>query len=348
MEFACDMHKHNNEMFPLMAGMNRRDFLKAAGAGAAFVAAAGLGPHLARAAASGRGPVVAVIRAPGLNKKGRVEQIKIFSKMIETGLAKASGTGANASLKNLFSGANMISMKVNPVGARTMATNPSMTKALCEMLADSGVKQNGIIIWDRSSAELSAAGYKINKSKTGVRCAGTDDLGYDDKEITSGKITARFSRILTRYTDALINLPVMKSHSAAGISITLKNHYGSFDRPEKCHANGCDPYIADLNAVPLIKNKTKLIIVDATRPQYDKGPMPVEDFRWDFDGIVVGFDPVAVDAVCANIIAKKAVKEKAAPWKTVKTGLPKQLESAAARGLGVCDLKKIKVVEAQV
>lgn len=328
--------------------ITRREFIKAAGAGAAFVAAGGLAPQLLRAAAGGPGPTVAVVRAPGLLKLGRADQLKKFKAMIDTGLAKASGQSAGAVLKQNFSGVEFISMKVNPVGGKLMGARPGMAQALCEHLVDVGVKENNMIIWDRADKELLVAGYKLNKTKKGVRCVGTDVIGYDDKEITSGSITALFSRILTRYTDALINLPVMKTHSAAGISIALKNHYGSFDRPNKCHANGCDPFIADLNAVPLIKDKTRLIIVDATRPQYDKGPMPVEEFRWDYEGIVVGFDPVAVDAVCADIIAQKAKKEKATPWKNVGSAMPKHLITAQSRGLGVADLKKIKVITSEI
>ena len=325
-----------------VAGITRREFIKAAGAGAAFVAAGGLGPQFLNAAPAA-GTTVAVVRAPGLLKLKKAEQLKKYRQMIDAGLARASGQSADAVLKKQFSGPEFISMKVNPVGGKLMGTNPNMTAALCELLADAGVKENGMIIWDRADKELLLAGYKLNKSKNGIRCVGTDSIGYDDKEITSGSVTAKFSRVLTRYTDALINLPVMKTHSAAGVSIALKNHYGSFDRPDKCHANGCDPFIADVNAVPLIKNKTKLIVVDAARPQYDKGPMPVEDARWDYEGIVVGFDPVAVDAVCADIIAKMAIKKNATPWKTVKTGMPQCLLTAAARGLGVADLKKINV-----
>jgi uncharacterized protein (DUF362 family) len=329
-------------------GFTRREFMKAAGAGAAFVAAGGLAPQLLRAAAGGAGPTVAVVRAPGLLKLGKADQLKKFKAMIDTGLAKASGQSAPTVLKKHFSGVEFISMKVNPVGGKLMGANPRMAQALCEQLMDVGVKENSMIIWDRADKELLVAGYKLNKSKKGVRCVGTDVIGYDEKEITSGSVTALFSRILTRYTDALINLPVMKTHGAAGISIALKNHYGSFDRPNKCHANGCDPFIADVNAVSLIKDKTRLIVVDATRPQYNKGPMPVEEFRWDYEGIVVGFDPVAVDAVCANIIAQKAKNEKAEPWKNVGSALPRHLLTAQSRGLGVADLKKIKVITTEI
>ena len=333
-----------------MSGVTRREFLKAAGAGAALVAAGGLAPHLAQAASSGGqgGTVVAVVRAPGLLKLGKKDQIASFRKMIDMGLAKATGKSAGDALKALFTPSDMISIKVNPVGDKTSATRPELARALCDQLVHAGAPENNIILWDRADTELMLAGYKLNKKKTGVRCLGTDAIGYDDKVITSGRVTAKFSKILTRYTDVLINMPVMKSHSAAGVSIALKNHYGSFDRPDKCHDNGCDPFIADVNAVPFIKNKTRLIVVDATRPQYDKGPMHVEDFRWNFEGIVVGFDPVAVDAVCAGIIAEKRKKAGLPAWKGARSGLPKHIETAAAKGLGICDLKKIKVVHAEV
>ena len=57
----------------------------------------------------------------------------------------------------------------------------------------------------------------------------------------------------------LINLPVLKDHDGAGVTIALKNMYGAIHNPNKYHPNGCDPYVADLNMLPEIRSRMKLI-----------------------------------------------------------------------------------------
>jgi len=54
---------------------------------------------------------------------------------------------------------------------------------------------------------------------------------------------------------------VLKDHGTAGVTLSMKNHYGSVDNPGSLHGGQCDPYIPELNNVPDIKDKTRLIVL---------------------------------------------------------------------------------------
>jgi uncharacterized protein (DUF362 family) len=49
--------------------------------------------------------------------------------------------------------------------------------------------------------------------------------------------TSHLSKILTRMCTYLVNVPVLKDHGKVGITLSLKNHYGTIDNPMDCHPN---------------------------------------------------------------------------------------------------------------
>jgi uncharacterized protein (DUF362 family) len=170
-----------------------------------------------------------------------------------------------------------------------------------------------------------------------------NDGVWEDRPTRQGQFEGRLTRIITEQITALINVPVMKDHGIAGITAALKNHYGSFDNPGRHHGNHCDPYLADLNAIPAIRDKTRLVVLDALRPMADGGPGLRRDSLWDFYSLVVSRDPVAVD-----YFAWKTIDERRA-----QTGLkslaesgrePKWIATAARYGLGTDDPARMDIV----
>ena len=101
-------------------------------------------------------------------------------------------------------------------------------------------------------------------AEIGVQCFGTDRVDYEQDLAAYGSVGSRLSRILTQRCNVLINVPVLKDHDGAGVTIAMKNMYGVIHNPNKYHPNGCNPYIADLNMLPEIRTGMRLIICDAT------------------------------------------------------------------------------------
>jgi hypothetical protein len=69
------------------------------------------------------------------------------------------------------------------------------------------------------------------------------------------------------------------------------------------HANACsDPGIAEVNAIPIIRKKEKLVVSDALLVVPERGPRWTRNYIRPYGGVIVGTDPVAVDAVALQIL----------------------------------------------
>ena len=167
------------------------------------------------------------------------------------------------------------------------------------------------------------------------------DSGSSHREYDSGYGAVRVSRILTEEVDSLINVGLLKDHGLAGVSIALKNiSHGVISHPDNFHDNSCDPFIAAINSIPVIKDKIKLHICNGIVGLYEGGPMPQKRHTWNNNRIILSRDPVALDTIGMNIIEGKR-KEKNLRSLFNRPNLPVHIETAAKYGLGVCDLNLI-------
>ncbi len=138
----------------------------------------------------------------------------------------------------------------------------------------------------------------------------------------------------------LINMPIMKKHTFAGVTLGFKNHYGSFDQCSYTHWSITlyDPqYTSEYNAQvdiynnPHIKNKTVLTVGDglygARYDNYGEVPSPWASFgNQSPNCLFFSVDPVAIDSVMYDHLA-------------AENGVPEHsddyLALATASGLGV-------------
>jgi uncharacterized protein (DUF362 family) len=327
---------------------NRREFLvQTAVAGAVVACPAGL-KGLAQAAQNSQKSRVIIVRNPAVMEKtdaGSTIKIDVLKKMLDDAVAKLTGqSDANAAWKSIFKPEDVVGIKVNCLFGPGAATHPELADAAADALLRIGVKPSNIIIWDRATRDLVQNKYKINKEGDGVRVLANDGV-WEDAATVSGSINGRLTKIITRDITALINIPFMKDHGMSGITGALKNHYGSFDSPMKCHGNNCDPYLADLNAIPAIRDKTRLIIMDALRPFADGGPMlSKRNTVWDYSSLLVSRDPVAVDYLAWKTIDEKR-KELNIPSLAEAGREPKWIATAASKGLGVNDPNNMEIIK---
>ncbi|MGB2987173.1 MAG: DUF362 domain-containing protein, partial [Phycisphaerae bacterium] len=294
----------------------------------------------------GRKSRVAIARDDALTK-GRVDEHgDLLRKLLDASMQKLTGTSdAAGAWGKLFDRKDRVGIKVNTLG---LSTQPAVVDAIVAGLRQAGVPAENIIIWDRFDVELARAGFKLNKSKRGVQCRGTDaeqiGSGYQRQIESSGRIGSCFSRIVAEQVDALISVPVLKDHNLAGVSLGMKNFFGAIHNPNKYHDHNCDPYIADVVSHRFIGPKWRLTVCDATRAQYNAGPGSHPGFAWPFGGLIVSTDYVAADAVAADLLE---LQRKAKGLKSfADDGRPaKHIATAAARGLGESDLAKIERIE---
>lgn len=245
--------------------------------------------------------------------------------------------------KSLFSADDVVGIKVNCLAGRGLSSHLQIVHALIESLAAVGVKPNNVIVWDRLTSDLERAGYPIVTSGRKVQYYGNDHLGYAREIEMMGSVGSLFCKIIYNKCSAIINVPVLKDHDLAGVTISLKNFYGAIHNPNKYHDNNCNPYIAELNTSPVIRKKTRLIVCDALVAQYNGGPAFKPQYAWKYGGILVGRDPVALDRIGWDIIEKKRLEKKLPTLKAAKRE-PIYIQTAARLGLGEGDISKIKTV----
>lgn len=130
---------------------------------------------------------------------------------------------------------------------------------------------------------------------TGVAAA---NIGIDDRGVLRNRIFKKAT--------ALINARPMRSHHWSGVGSLIKNYIMFHPSPSSWHDDSC----ADLAGVwklPIVKDKTRLNVLVMFTPQFHGvGPHSFSPkYVWKYKGIIVGFDPVAVDSVGLRIIQAK-------------------------------------------
>jgi len=283
-----------------------------------------------------------ILAADNAVLKGDTEIVQaVLDKMIDkTVMRLTNSRSAAEAWKKLFKPTDVVGLKVNCLFGKGVATRPEVAYSVARGLKLAGVKEENIIIWDRSTGDLIKCGYTPNKSGKGVQVIADD--GDWGPEIQQGEFKGRISKIINEKITAMINLPILKTHGIAGISSCLKNHYGSFDNPGSHHGNHCNPAMADFSAIPVVKSKTRLVIIDAIRPQYDGGPGLKADAQFNNYSILASTDPVAADYQGLQIIQRKREQ---AGLDALKPNVYAWLGSAQERGVGVCDPSKINLVK---
>ena len=301
-----------------------------------------------RKAARGSRRVLTVRSNKVLNGSKQVDS-SVLSEMLKKGLLALSGDlDFRDTIRRFYSPKDVLGLKVNCLAGKGASTHPEVALALADLLKESGIKDKNIIIWDRSNDELEEVGFPLNFNHDGLRCFGTDTdgVGYSRDLYEFLNIGSLVSKILLNYTNVQVNLPALKDHSLAGISCSLKNYYGAINNPNKYQEGGGDPFVADLNALPEIKNQNRLIICDALTVQYKGGPAYHPAWNEDFRGIIISSDPVALDFVGSQII--NSLRQKKGVPTLEKSGLsPKYIFTAADKNhnLGKASSEEIEKIE---
>jgi len=163
-----------------------------------------------------------------------------------------------------------------------------------------------------------------------------EDIAIDDRGVRSHPV-------FTRAT-ALINARPMRAHAWSGVGGCLKNYIMFAESPPDYHPDSC----VDLGALwklPAVKGKTRLNVLVMLTPQFHcSGPHQFDpEYLWPYHGMVVGIDPVAVDAVGLSIIeAKRRLHFKEdSPMRPPA----KHIRAAEVKhGIGVADLSRIEIL----
>jgi uncharacterized protein (DUF362 family) len=332
---------------------NRRDFLKVAATGAVVLGSQSklaLAGMLDAQAEAGKSRVVvakdAALHGLAGSTTSKPDEKRVLA-LLDRAIASYTGIDNPVEAwKHIVPVGKTIGLKTNGLGGRGISTHKALVDAVCERLQQAGVKPGNIIVWDRNARDLEACGLTINTDPSRVRCFGSDVSGYEDQAVTFGSATVKLSKILTRECDMVIGLPILKDHELSGVTFAMKNMYGVLSRPWDLHANGCNPGVADLNSIPVIREKVRFTIGDAMSSVYQGGPGFHPEYLWYPNTLIVGEDRVAVDHIALQTIERK--RAEAGVPTLEAAGRPARYIATAADAthqLGVNDPARIHVME---
>lgn len=124
------------------------------------------------------------------------------------------------------------------------------------------------------------------------------NIGIDDRGVLNNRIFLS--------STALVNVRPLRTHHWAGVGGCIKNYIMFTPWPPFYHPDSC----ADLGAIwklPIVKDKTRLNILLLLTPLFHGiGPHHFDPtYTWQYKGILIGTDPVSVDAVGLRILELK-------------------------------------------
>jgi uncharacterized protein (DUF362 family) len=318
-------------------GLTRRELLKRAAVGAAGLAVgASLAGREALAAsaearttaARGRATVVLVRDRAALNGAGEVNGAVVADMLDRAVLALTRESDRAAAWRRFAGPEDRVGVK-----ATLMMTpsHPEVLGAICRGLTAAGVSDAHITTWDRTRAGVGAAEVASLPRQVG--------FGKEDVSEAVWNSTV------------LVNVPGMKAHWLAGTAGALKNWAGAVthintadhDVTYAFHADSCRN-VGMLNAIPAIKERCRLIVMDGLRPLCNGGPQVDPRYLWHYQGLLVGTDPVAVDTIGRAIIEGRRRQMKGGEW-PLQPPVTHLVVADREYGLGVSDRSRIDLIK---
>ena len=199
--------------------------------------------------------------------------------------------------------------RVPEIGA---TTNPVLVKTVIESCYSAGAKR--VYIFDNVVSPTSGNArncYRLSGIEEAAKAARgivvpVDDFSYRKVKIPGGgtlKTADVHSLILD--ADVFINVPVLKHHSSAHLSIAMKNLMGIVKNRMEYHLTGLDQCIADF----CLYRQPDLNVVDAYRVLMSHGPAGPGNPRSANvqlkKTLLLSKDIVAIDAAAAKIFGKE-------------------------------------------
>jgi len=301
-------------------------------------------------------------------------------KMLKEGMTTLTGEkDLKEAWKQFVKPDEIIGLKVNPVAGKPLSTSHAVTKSIVKQLQEAGIPKENIVIWDRRLMQLHETGY-TEENYPGIKITGTEQQdaegGFFDKEgvlygekmidkewyywadceeeydaytlpymVNSGKYSY-FSKICTQEIDKIINVPILKN-AGPTVTLCLKNlAYGVITNTGRLHKPLWSETCAEVCAFPPIRDKLVLNIVDGLRGCYEGGPGANPQFIYNFNTMLIGTDPVAVDRVGYDIVIAKRMEEGVQEEES-PNGV-KFMEMAEKLELGTADPEKINRIELNI
>ncbi|HEY4416647.1 MAG TPA: hypothetical protein VGO57_13235 [Verrucomicrobiae bacterium] len=274
-------------------------------------------------------------------------------------------TNVTAAWHSLVATNDTVGIKVFSEPGPLNGTRPAVVAAIVHGLIAAGLPAQNIVIWDKRVEDLQASGFFTLGKKLGVRVASAANVGYDPNtfylpdspvigslvwgDLEFGRTNQGIgkksfvSKLVSQQITKLISVAPLINETEAGVcghfySLAL----GSVDNTRRFDGDPDRLAIAlpEIIALPAVGDHIVLDVTDALLGQYQGGPAGYLQYSSVLNQIWFSRDPVALDVLSLQELAREAKKFGANP-------VPMNSEiytNAALLQLGVNDPAKIKIL----
>ncbi|HOX43853.1 MAG TPA: twin-arginine translocation signal domain-containing protein [Myxococcota bacterium] len=264
-------------------GLDRRDFLKAVAATGAALAVGCQKPAAPAVTAPAAGPAVGE-PAPPPPPDSRPERSRVVLVRDQAALGPDGQPDPAVLARMLDDGVVALLGAAAPAMAWGELFRPG------EVV---GIKSN---VW--RFIPVPAALEELLRARVQAAGVAAADVAIDDRGVLENPVFQRAT--------ALLDVRTLRTHHWSGIGSCLKNYIMFSPEPSSWHEDAC----ADLGGLwelPIVRGKTRLCIQVALTPLFHgKGPHHYSaEYTWAYGGLILGRDPVAVDAVAVRLLEAK-------------------------------------------
>lgn len=210
-------------------------------------------------------------------------------------------------------------------------TNPNLVGRIIKHCYDAGAKK--VYVFDHTcdpwKDTYETSGIEKAAKNAGASVVPGNTQSYYQKVSVPGGKTLKTARVheLIMSSDVFINVPILKDHGSAGLTMAMKNLMGIVWERGVWHAIGLHQCIADFTAY----RKPDLNVIDCYRIMTNNGPRGTSEA----DTQIAGSQVISADIVAADAAAAKIFGTEPAELEYIKL--------AALKGLGVMDLSRVDI-----
>lgn len=287
-------------------------------------------------------------------------QFEPIKRLVNNGLLEFTGKKTlREAWLTMVSTQDTIGLKVHSAPGHTSGTRPMVVSAVIESLLESGWPPNRIVIWDKRSVDLRAAGYYKLKDKYQVDVASALEEGYDPASFYPTPLLGKLvygdlefgkkgegigrnsyvTRLLTQRITKIVNITPLLNHNQAGVSGALFGlAMASVDNTLRFEdSERLATAVPEIYALPELADRVVLNIVDALLCQYRGEEVARIHYSTPLNQLWFSHDPVAVDTWAIQELDRSRDE-----GKTQRRTL-QIYSNAALMDLGVAETNRIKV-----
>jgi hypothetical protein len=229
--------------------------------------------------------------------KGRVD-FRVVEKLIGEAMKALTGKEGPAAWRQFVSPLDRVAIMVD-------VAKPPVQLATVEIIIDglvgAGVSPDNICVFGDDEGNLFNAGFTIRRQGPGVRAYGAESEGY----------RGGISRIPAD-CQVLLNVATLRADPQLGLTGCVANCLACVPTVERLRLRGTPELVPSVAAHPALRPKLRLNFLEAYLPVMEAGgdDPPTYQYR----GLIVGSDPVAVDTIGARILQGCRDAFKHEPW----------------------------------